>query len=298
MSQATETGLRQSLEAFWLRLAPMVFVVLFSAGFVGAKYGLPYAGPMTFLTLRMGLVVVLLGALVLATQAKWPRPRDLVHAAIAGLGLQFAYLGGVFAGISHGLPAGETALVTGLQPVLTAALAPLVLREKVRPLQWLGFLLGLAGVVLVVWTELRFSTDIATGLLFAIGALLGITFGTLYQKRFCPVIDLRVGALAQYVVSFVAFLPFAIWDEGFRVTWTVPFIGALLFLVLFLSLGAVLLLLSLLRRGAASRVVSLFFLVPPCTALIAYLVFGEALTPFALAGLALTALGVALVSRG
>lgn len=294
MSQVTETR----LEAAWLRLAPAVFVVLFSAGFVGAKYGLPYAGPMTFLTLRMAIVVVLLGGLVLATGAKWPPPRDLMHAAIAGLGLQFAYLGGVFASIAHGLPAGETALVTGLQPVLTAALAPFVLRERVRRLQWLGFLLGVAGVVLVVWTQLRFSTDIAIGVLFAVGALLGITFGTLYQKRFCPVIDLRVGALAQYVVSLIGFLPFAVWGEGFRVTWTVTFVAALLFLVLMLSLGAVLLLLALLRRGAASRVVSLFFLVPPCTALIAYLAFGEALTPLVLCGLGLTAMGVALVSRG
>jgi drug/metabolite transporter (DMT)-like permease len=259
---------------------------------------MPYAGPMTFLTLRMVLVIVLLGGLIWATRAPWPRPVAVLHAAIAGLMLQGAYLGGVFAAIAHGLPAGVAALIAGLQPVITAALAPWLLRERVKPVQWLGFLLGLAGVVLVVWTKLSWDPRFGTGIGLAVLALLGITFGTLYQKRFCQRIDLRVSALVQYVAALLAFVPLAWATESMHVVWTADFVFALLFLVLVLSIGAVLLLLGLIRRGAASRLASLFFLVPPTTALIAWLVFGEALSPLALGGMGLTALGVALVNRG
>lgn len=288
---------RAGLLAVWAKLAPAVFVLLWGAGFVGAKYGLPYAPPMTFLTLRMLGVIAILGALVVASRAPWPGPRAIAHAAIAGLMLQAAYLGGVFTAISFGFPAGMVSLVAGLQPVLTAALAPVLLRERISRMQWLGFVLGFAGVLLVVWTKLAWSADFYAGLGFAVVALLGITFGTIYQKRHVTQIDLRVSALIQYCASLCVFLPAALLTEDMHVRWTGEFIFALCFLTLVLSIGAVLLLLGLIRAGAAARLASLFFLVPPTTALIAWMVFGESLSALAMLGVALTATGVAIVNR-
>jgi drug/metabolite transporter (DMT)-like permease len=279
-------------------LTPALFVFLWASGFVGAKYGLPYAEPVTFLVWRLGAVILLLAALVLATRAPWPNRRNLLHAAVAGLLLQAGYLGGVFTALAHGLPASLASLVVGLQPLLTAVLAPWLLRERITPRQWIGLLLGLCGVVLVLWARLSLDVDFGIGLLLSLVALVGITFGTIYQKRFCGGIDLRVGALVQYVASFVVLLAIAAGTETMQVRWTWPFVGALAYLVLVLSIGAVLLLLLLIRRGAASRVVGLFYLVPPTTALIAWAVLGEPLGPVALTGMALTAAGVALVSRG
>ncbi len=282
----------------WSVLAPWLFVLMWSSGFVGAKYGMPYAPPLTFLVLRMLGVILVMGLLVWLARLRWPGWPAVLHAAVAGLMLQACYLGGVFAAISHGLSAGMVAVIAGLQPVLTAAVAPLWLGERVSGRQWLGFVLGFVGVVLVVGSRLAPGSESAGGVGFALLALFGISAGTLYQKRFVTVIDPRLSALIQYGATLCVLLPLAVVSEDMRVRWTGDFIFALAFLVLVLSAGAVLLLLGLIRHGVASRVASLFFLVPPTTALIAWAVFGESLGRLALLGMAVAAVGVALVNRG
>ena len=277
---------------------PALFVLLWSTGFIGARFGLPHAGPLTFLALRYGLAVGLLVLAALATGAPWPRrPAEIGHYAVAGLLVHGAYLGGVFVGISLGVEAGVSALIVGLQPLLTAALARVFLGERVAPRQWVGLGLGLLGMALVLARKLGQGPGDAWGGLACVGALLSITAGTLYQKRFCAGMDLRTGSVVQFTAAGLVTAPLALLFEGFRVEWTGEFVFALLWLVLVLSLGAVSLLYVLIRRGAAAQVASLFFLVPPCTALIAWPLFGETLSPLALLGMALTAAGVALAGR-
>ena len=278
---------------------PALFVVLWSTGFIGARLGLPHAGPLTFLTLRYGLAAALLVAVALATRAPWPgRRAELGHYAAAGLLVHGVYLGGVFLGISLGVEAGVSALIVGLQPLLAATLAGAFLGERVAPLRWAGLGLGLLGVALVLARKLGQGPGDALGGLVCIAALLGITAGTFYQKRFCAGMDLRTGGVVQFAAAGLATGLPALLFEDTSIDWTGEFVFALLWLVRPLSLGAVSLLYVLIRRGAASRVASLFFLVPPCTALIAWPLFGETLGPAALAGMALTAVGVALASRG
>lgn len=280
-----------------LLLMPGLFVLLWSTGFIGAKLGLPYAEPMTFLVLRFAIVTVLLAGFAALTAAPWPRDlKQAGHIAVAGLLLHGIYLGGVFASIFHGVPAGISALIVGIQPLLVAAAAGSVLGEKVTPRQWLGLMLGLLGVVLVVWTKLGIGVGTAWGYALSVFALVGITVGTLYQKRFCPAIDLRSGTAIQFAASTVFLAPFALLFETRQIEWSGEFIFALGWLCIVLSLGAISLLFILIRRGAAAQVSSLFFLVPPCTALVAYFLFGEKLSLLALAGMAATMAGVALVN--
>ncbi|WP_205119396.1 DMT family transporter [Paramagnetospirillum kuznetsovii] len=285
----------------WTAAMPGVFVLLWSTGFIGAKFGLPYAEPFTFLVVRFVVVVVLLGAMVAASKAAWPRDLKLVgHLAVSGLLVHAIYLGGVFGAIRLGVPAGLVALVAGLQPLLTAAVVGPLLGEHVGWRQWLGLGLGLIGVAMVLSTRLTgvsfdgFGWD---GMAFAIAALLGITAGTLYQKRFCTGMDLRTGTLIQYLAALAVSLPVAMTFETMEIRWAMPFVLALGWLVLVLSLGAISLLMTLIRLGEAAKVASFFYLVPPMTAILAFLLFGEALTPLALAGMAATAVGVALVVR-
>jgi drug/metabolite transporter (DMT)-like permease len=286
--------------AGWLSPVPLFFVFLWSTGFIAAKYGLPYAPPLTFLILRcLGAVLVLL-PLVLLSRAPWPRGR-IGHVAVAGLLLQAGYLGGVWSGIKIGMPAGLTALIVGLQPILTAFAAPLV-GERVTPRQWLGLLLGLGGVALVVYAKLSLSALDPAAILLCVLALLSITGGTLYQKRFCPQFDLRTGTLIQFSASALALLPLAAVLEGFgpslaNVDWTPQFIGALLWSILALSIGAIFLLFRLISRNDATRVTSLLYLTPPTTAVMAWLMFGEALSPLGLVGMAVAVTGVAFVVR-
>lgn len=276
---------------------PALFVVLWSSGFIGAKYGTPYAEPFTFLLLRFALAIVLLGAMALVTRAAWPGWRQSGHLAVAGLLVQGVYLAGVYAGLRLGVPAGVSALIVCVQPVLTAALVGPFLGERVRPGQWLGFALGFAGVALVVSRTLDFGSAGLEGLAFNIAALLGITGGTLYQKKFCARFDLRTGSLIQYLAAALLIAILCLLFERWQVEWTPTFVFSLLWLVLVLSIGAMFLLFILIRRGAASRVASLFYLVPPVTALMAYGFLGERLGPLALLGMAIAALGVALVNR-
>lgn len=278
---------------------PALFVVLWSTGFIGARLGLPHAGPLTFLALRYGLAAGLLILVALVTRAPWPRrPAEIGHYAVAGLLVHGVYLGGVFVGISLGVEAGVSALIVSLQPLLTAALAGVLLGERVTLRRWAGLGLGLLGVALVLARKLGQGPSDALGSLACVAALFGITLGTLYQKRHCAGMDLRTGNIVQFTAAGLATTPLALLFEGFRVAWAGGFVFALLWLVLVLSLGAVSLLYVLIRRGAAAQVASLFFLVPPCTALIAWPLFGERLGPLALIGMALTAAGVALAGRG
>lgn len=298
MSSLPALAAAPSLRAFWLRMAPALFVVFWSTGFIGAKLGLPFAGPMSFLFARFALVTLLMLAVSLATGAAWPAGwREAGHIAVVGALLQGIYLGGVFISISAGVSAGLTALIVGLQPLLTAALAGTALGEHVTARQWLGCILGLVGVALVVAKKLSFDAHHVFGATSAAVALIGITLGTLYQKRFCSGMDLRSGTVIQNGVAAAIMLAGVLLFEGMRITWSGTFVFALVWVVLVLSIGATLLLFVLLRRGAAAPVTSLFYLVPPVTALMAFLLFGETLGPTALLGMALAVLGVALVNR-
>ncbi|HEY9029167.1 MAG TPA: DMT family transporter [Burkholderiaceae bacterium] len=294
----TSSTASQPLPARFTAFAPLLFVVLWSTGFIGAKLGLPDCEPLTLLTLRYAAVLVLMGAVALATRAPWPAsPAQWVHIGVSGLLIHGVYLGGVFTAIRLGLPAGVTALVVGLQPVLTALGAGLLLRERVRATQWAGLALGLAGVVLVVARKVEGGPAAAELLLPAVVALAGITVGTLYQKRFCASFDLRTGSVVQFLPS-LAVTALAAWlTETMVVHWTPAFVFALGWLVLVLSLGAVSLLNVLIRSGSAVNVASLFYLTPPTTALIAWAMFGETLTGLALAGMGLAVLGVWLARK-
>jgi len=275
-----------------------LFVLLWSTGFIGAKLGLPYAEPLTFLALRMALVATLLLVVAVATRAPWPvGRRGWIDVIIAGLLVQCGYLGGVFTAIYHGMHAGVAALIVGLQPLLTAVGAAFFLGERSTRLQWLGLALGFIGVALVVSNGLASDGVTTTSLALATLALVSITAGTIYQKRFGGSMDFRTGGIIQYTSTGIVLFVLAAMTESMHVTWSGPFIFALAWLVLVLSIGAISLLFILIKRGKATAVSSLFYLTPPVTAIMAYLLFGEALTPVALLGMAIAVVGVALVNR-
>jgi drug/metabolite transporter (DMT)-like permease len=275
--------------------APGVFVVLWASGFVGAKLGLRYAEPLTFLALRMSAAVLLLGVIIALTRPKWPSANGMMHSAVTGLMVHGFYLGGVFIAIENGLSAGLVALVVSLQPVLTSTIANRWLGERVVARQWLGLALGLAGVYLILYE--RTASGGATPLAWcaAVMALMGITIGTLYQKRFGGGMDWRPALCIQYSAATVLFAFGAAAFETRVVHWAPQFLFAVGYLVVVLSFGAVWLLYFLIRRSAATRVVSLFYLTPPLTALMAWLFFGDRLAPLALLGMAVCVAGVFLV---
>lgn len=291
-------------------LYPLLFVALWSTGFIGAKFGLPDAEPLTFLSLRYAIVLVLMGALAWAMRAQWPRTaREWLHIGVSGVLVHGVYLGGVFIAIGHGLPAGVTAIVVGLQPALTALGAGMLLGERVRTTQWAGLALGFVGVALVVAHKVVAGVGTASSgadggagmllnqLLPVFIALLAVTAGTLYQKRFCPSFDLRSGSVIQFLPTLALTGLAALATETMVVHWTPSFVFALGWLVLVLSLGAVTLLNVLIRSGSAVNVASLFYLVPPSTALFAWTLFGETLTGLALLGMVLTVAGVWLARK-
>jgi drug/metabolite transporter (DMT)-like permease len=275
----------------------VLFVLLWSTGFIGAKLGLPYAEPFTFLLMRFVVVTALLLILVITTRAPWPKSfRQVLHLIATGLLIHATFLSGVFSCIYKGVPAGVTALIVGLQPLLTAGVAKPILGEKVSSRQWVGFLIGLVGVALVVQNKLSFKSEDLGGLSWSIVALLGMTAGTLYQKKHCSGMDLRTGAVIQYGAAVAMMLILAPIFETMKIDWSREFVFALLWLSIVLSVGAITLLYVLIRRGRASSVASLFYLVPPCTALIAYFIFGETLELTAILGMALAVSGVAMVT--
>jgi len=279
------------------RAFPLVFVLLWSTGFIGARLGLPHAEPLTFLLIRYIAVMACMTLVAWIMRAPWPAtPKEWFHIGVAGLLMHGVYLGGVFIAISKGLPAGVTSLVVGVQPLLTAVGAGWLLHETVLRRQWLGLFLGLVGVGLVVFGKIGAGFGVEA-LWPAIAALMGITAGTLYQKRFCPPFDWRTGAIAQFLPTAVATFLLALFTESFRVEWTCEFVFALGWLVLVLSIGAISLLNWLIRHSDAVNIASLFYLVPPCTALVAWMLFGEAFTGLALMGMALTVWGVYLARK-
>ncbi|MEB0136202.1 DMT family transporter [Actimicrobium sp. CCC2.4] len=284
----------------YLAAMPWLFVLLWSTGFIVAKFGLPYAPPLTFLLLRFAGVLLVLLPLVLILRAPWPTGR-VGHVALAGVLVQAGYLAGVWCAIKLGMPAGLSALIVGMQPVLTAFAAPLI-GESVRGKQWIGLALGLCGVALVVANKISLIGLSTGSILLCLMALLSITAGTLYQKRYCAHFDLRTGTIIQFAASAAVVLPFAILFEGFSpaldaVQWTPNFIGALLWSILALSIGAIFLLFSLIRKSAATSVTSLLYLTPPTTALMAWLAFGEQFSWIGLVGMLLAVAGVVFVVK-
>jgi drug/metabolite transporter (DMT)-like permease len=288
------TDFRSIPQSFW----PGLFVLLWSTGFIGAKLGLPHADPFTFLLLRFVLVVILMAGVAFWFKATWPKtPIEVLHIAVAGILVHACYLGGVFSAIKAGLPAGVVALVTGLQPLLTAVAAGFFLKEQVTIRQWAGLALGFVGVALVVSPKLGGPTSDLFGFPAAFIAVFAITAGTLYQKKFCTGMDLRSGSVIQYVASLLIMAVVAPLTEPMHIAWTGSFVFALGWLTIVLSVGAITLLMALIRSGAAAKVASLFYLVPPSTAFIAFLVFDEPFTLVMLGGMILTAGGVALAAR-
>jgi drug/metabolite transporter (DMT)-like permease len=284
------------MQQFALRAMPSVFVLIWSTGFIVARYGMPYAPPITFLCLRYVFSVACFGVWIVLARAAWPRGRDQWgHLAVTGVLMHAGYLGGVWAAVKAGMGAGTIALLVGLQPVLTAVWLSLN-SSRVTRLQWAGLGLGLAGLVMVVWHKLGAGEITAWNLSLAVFALLCITAGTLYQKRFVAPCDVRTANTVQLLAALVVSLPLLAFEHEAIVP-DPHFLGAMAWSVLGLTLGGSSLLYLLIQRGAATRVTSLLYLVPPTTALMAWLLFDEALTITMLCGMALTATGVAMVAR-
>jgi drug/metabolite transporter (DMT)-like permease len=286
--------------SIWLRAMPAVFVLIWSTGFVVARLGMPHAPPMGFLSWRYALSIVAFAVwIALARDARWPRERSQwFHLAVLGTLQHAGYLGGVWAAVKAGMPAGMAALIVCLQPVLTAAwLSWRSAAHRVSLRQWLGLWLGLGGLTLVLWHRMQGGSLGLGSLLMAVGALLSITVGTLYQKRFVESVDVRTANMVQLAAALVVTLPLALLEHE-ALHWNGPLWSALVWSVLALTLGGSSLLYLLIQRGAATEVTSLFYLVPPCTALMAWIGFGESITPSMWLGMALCATAVFLVRRG
>lgn len=281
-----------------LRGVPALFVLLWATGFLVAKFAIPYAAPFTILLIRFALASAMMAAIGAIFGARWPRTlREVTHIAVTGILLQAVYLGGCYAAIYAGLSAGVVALIAGLQPIVTAAIAGPLLGERLRPLQWLGAVLGFTGLTMVIWHKLAFDAGHLWALAFAFVQLVGITAATLYQKRFSPNADLKAGAAIQYAAATLVLLPVvAVLGVG-EIDWQPEFIFAMGWIIIVLSGISIALLTWMIQRGAASRVASLFYLTPPVAALGGYFMFDERLDVLALCGMGVVALGVALVNR-
>ncbi len=294
----SETPLLGSWRSHAQLAAPGIFVLLWATGFLVAKFGLPYALPFTILLIRFALATAMMSAIAFLWRAPWPRDlREWGHIALTGILLQGFYLGGCYAAIAAGIPAGIAALIAGFQPILTAAFAGKYLGEKLRASQWLGTILGFLGLVFVVFPKIGGDGGHLIGLAWAFLSLLGITAATLYQKRFLPRADLRTGAAIQYAAAFFATLPMiGIYGWG-EIQWTGEFVFCLFWIVVVLSGISIALLTWMIQRGATAKVASLFYLTPPVAAFGSYLWFGETLGLPALIGMVIVAIGVYLVNR-
>jgi drug/metabolite transporter (DMT)-like permease len=288
--------MNKNFEETAARAAPAIFVVLWSTGFIATKYVLTSADPLTYLALRMAIVVGLMVVIAVIARPKWPDLTGIAHSPVAGILVHGFYLGGTALAISHSIPAGLSALIPGLQPILTSTLANRWLGERVTPLQWTGLLVGLAGVVLILHGR-PMSGEAGWGWLASGASLVSITLGTLYQRRYCNQIDWRAGNLVQYVAVTIFFGIGAWLFENNVVHWTTEFMLALAWLAVVLSIGSIGLLYWLIRRSAATSVASLFYLVPAVTALMAYVLFGERLDVVAIVGMVACAAAVSLVNR-
>ena len=284
-------------QARLLAAMPWVFVGMWSTGFVVARLAMPHAPPLTFLSWRYALSLLAFGLWIRWAGVAWPQGRaQWGHLAVSGVLMHAGYLGGVWAAVKAGIPAGTVALIVGLQPLLTALWVSGRGQMRVTGGQWMGLALGLLGLVLVVWPKLATGEVTGFNLGLSLLALVSITAGTLYQKRHLRPVDVRTGNFVQLLAALAVSLPLA-WVEPGSMDWHPRLLLALAWSVLGLSLGASSLLMLLIQRGAATRVASLFYLVPPCTALLAWWLFDERLGSATWAGMALCALGVGLVLR-
>jgi len=275
-----------------------LFIFFWASGFVAAKYGLPYAEPFTLMAARFVVGAAILVPACFVLKATWPKTlRDTTHILIAGFGVQTVYLIGVYYGIWFGISTGVTALVVGLQPLLTGVLAGFVLKEKVTPRNWVGLVLGFIGLGLVVWDRVLAPTDALWGLAMLLMGLAGITLGTLYQKKYCGPFDVRAGVALQNVMSCIVMLVLAVIFESMIIDWTGEFVFAVLWSAIGLSVFAICLYYWLVQRGAAARITSLIYLSPPTTAVMGWAMFGEILSWQAIAGMAVAMTGVALAVR-
>ena len=281
----------------WVRAMPAVFVLIWSTGFIVARYGMPYAPPLKFLAVRFALSLLCFGAWVALARVAWPRSRSQWgHLLVTGILMQAGYLGGVWAAVREGMGSGLVALLVGIQPVLTAVWMSFT-GGRVSPRQWLGLVLGFAGLVLVVSRKFGQGSEVsALTMGLAVMALLSITAGTLYQKRFVAPCDVRSASAVQMAAALLVTLPFALMETQ-GIEWNAHSMGAMAWSVLALSLGGSSLLYMLIQRGTATAVTSLLYLVPPCTAVMAWLLFAEPITLVTLLGIGLTAAGVSLVVR-
>jgi drug/metabolite transporter (DMT)-like permease len=296
MFRQAKPQMSTDFEKWAARVAPAIFVVLWSTGFVATKYVLHNAEPLTYLAIRMAVVVALMAVIVVIARPPWPDRSGIGHSIVAGILVHGFYLGGTAVAIAHSIPAGLSALIPGLQPILTSTLANRWLGERVTPLQWTGLLLGLAGVVLILHGR-PMSGDAGWGWLASGVSLISITLGTLYQRRYCGGIDWRTGNLVQYIAVLIFFgAASAIFETGV-VHWTSEFVLAVIWLAVVLSIGSIGLLYWLIRRSAATSVASLFYLVPAVTAAMAYVLFGERLDAIAIIGMTACAAAVFLVNR-
>lgn len=278
------------------RAAPAIFVVLWSTGFIGTKYALAGAEPLTFLTVRMILVVLVMAVIAAIWRPKWPDRTGAMHSAIAGLLVHGFYLGGTAVAIYHSVPAGLSALIPGLQPILMSTLANRWLGESVTRLQWTGLVMGLAGTLVVLHGR-SMSGEAGWGWLGTCVALISITLGTLYQKRYCSQIDWRTGNLIQFVATGLLFAAGAWLFETRVIVWNLEFVLGVVWLVAALSMGSIGLLYWLIRHSAATRVASMFYLVPGVTAIMAYVLFDERLDMLSIVGMVICAAAVLLVNR-
>jgi drug/metabolite transporter (DMT)-like permease len=275
-------------------IAP-IFVLIWSTGFVIARLAMPYVEPATFLFWRFAGVIAAMAALSLVWRISWPSWSQIKHIAVAGMLLQFGYLLGVWFAVRLGMTAGLVAIIVGLQPILTAWFAAWI-SEKVSSRQWIGLCFGFAGVALVVAEKIGFNHIPLVSYILAFIALLSITFGTLYQKKYCPVFDLRAGSSIQFGISAIlCFFCMYFFETGVMV-WNVPVVTALLWAIFPLSIGSISLLFMMIRKGAATKVTSLLYLTPPTTAVMAWLLFDEPFTLLMALGLCLTMTGVVLVN--
>lgn len=287
-----------SNKPFWLIAAPVIFLLLWSGGFSVAKLGISHAEPLSFLSLRYACVCALLAPLVIILRPPMPqRPMDWVHIAIVGFLIQTLYFGLSYISFKAGVSAGGVAIIVCLQPILVGLIAPRFTGETVGVMRWAGLALGLAGAATVIMS--RSSVELAhpLGIAAAVGALFAITAGTLWEKRFGKSHHPVVSNAVQYLAGLAGTLPLAMMFENFSFTWNLPFVGALAYLVIGNSLIAMSLLLAMIRAGEVSRVSSLFYLVPPISALIAWPLLGEEMPPLGWVGFALAAVGVALARR-
>jgi drug/metabolite transporter (DMT)-like permease len=288
-----------SSRPLWLVLAPAIFLILWSGGFSVAKLGIRHAEPLTFLAVRYVIVLIILTPFAIAMKPQWPRtPTQWFHIAMVGFLIQAVYFGLSYLAFYAKASSGTVAIIVCLQPILVGLAAPYFARERVSASRWLGLILGLAGAAIVILAQSAIKAETTFGVLCAFGGLLGMTAGTLWEKRFGGNHHPIVSNMIQYAAGLIGTLPLTLATESLAVDWSSPeLLGALAYLVIGNSLISMTLLLAMIRAGEVSRVSSLFYLVPPVATLMAWPILGETMSPFAWFGMAVAAAGVAIASR-